>query len=47
MQTWTYVVACLLGPAAWGVAMYFVFDAVDRRRTKSVRAPRPPVDYSI
>jgi len=44
---WLYLVLCLTIPAAWGTAMYFVFNAVDKRRRKFKKSDVPPVDYSI
>jgi hypothetical protein len=46
MTGWLYVAACVVGPALWGILMYFVFEVIDKRKR---RAPgdEPPVDYSI
>jgi hypothetical protein len=48
MSPWIHVAACVVVPAAWGIAMFYVFEAIDRRRQKRARreAP-PPIDYSI
>jgi hypothetical protein len=45
---WIHAAACVAVPAAWGIAMFYVFEAIDRRRLKRARreAP-PPIDYSI
>jgi hypothetical protein len=44
---WLYVAACVVVPGVWGVAMYYAFGAIDRRRKRSVKSDTPPVDYSI
>lgn len=47
MSSWFYVAACVLGPAAWGLLMYGLFNVIDRRRTRAPKDDAPPVDYSI
>jgi hypothetical protein len=48
MSGWAYVAASVVVPAAWGVAMYWVFGWLERRRRRSAgRDAPPPVDYSI
>jgi hypothetical protein len=48
MSGWLYAIACVVVPAAWGVAMFAVFNVFDRRRAAPRdRQSRPPVDYSI
>ncbi len=45
-----YALACVLVPALWGVAMYYAFGFVDRRRAaraKQAAPEMPPADYSI
>lgn len=45
---WLYALTCVVVPGLWGVAMYYVFGLVERRRQKSIqRDAPPPVDYSI
>ena len=48
MPTWLFALSCVVLPAAWGVLMYFVFGAFERRYRRVARkdAP-PPIDYSI
>ena len=48
MSGTAYVALCVLAPAVWGVAMYYVFGLIDkrRRRLKKDELP-PPIDYSI
>lgn len=48
MPAWLFAVSCVVLPAVWGVLMYFVFGAFQRRYERVVRkdAP-PPIDYSI
>jgi hypothetical protein len=46
MGSVAYAVACVVLPAAWGVAMYYVFGFLRRRRERQPGEP-PPVDYSI
>jgi hypothetical protein len=43
-----HVIACVALPAVWGVAMYYVFSAANRRLSapESSSGP-PPIDYSI
>lgn len=47
MSEWLYVAACVLGPAAWGTLMYFLYNWVDKRRRRVKREDAPPIDYSI
>lgn len=55
MPLLAYVALCLVVPAAWGVAMYRVFDWLARRRAERVDPDEPtpeleehpPIDYSI
>jgi hypothetical protein len=48
MSSWLYAAACVVVPAAWGVAMFYAFEAIDRRRRKrATRDAPPPIDYSI
>jgi hypothetical protein len=48
MKLALYLAACLLGPPAWGVAMYFAFGLVDRRRRRAATEQAlPPIDYAI
>lgn len=48
MSGWLYAAACVVLPAAWGVAMYFAFGALERRRKRAAtRDAEPPIDYSI
>lgn len=47
MSEWLYIAACVLGPGIWGVLMYLLFNAIDRRRKKRPPREGPPVDYSI
>jgi hypothetical protein len=53
MGTVLYALACVLAPAAWGLAMFYVFGFVDRRRAERAEKPDhreeelPPIDYSI
>jgi CubicO group peptidase (beta-lactamase class C family) len=43
-----YAVACVVAPAVWGVAMYYVFGWMRRRLERGGGKDRvPPVDYSI
>jgi hypothetical protein len=45
---WIYAALCVVVPAAWGIVMYFAFEAVDRRRRARMRKDLPPpIDYSI
>jgi hypothetical protein len=45
---WIHAAACVVVPAAWGIAMFYVFEAIDRRRLKRAqREAPPPIDYSI
>ena len=46
-MNWLYVLGCIAIPALWGIAMYYVFGAIDRRRRRAPRAEAPPIDYSI
>ena len=41
-----YAIACVVAPAVWGLAMYYVFGWL-RRRMERRGAKVPPVDYSI
>jgi hypothetical protein len=45
MPVWLYVVSCVVVPAIWGVAMYYVFSALKKRPRQD--SDPPPVDYSI
>jgi hypothetical protein len=48
MSGWLFAAACVVLPGAWGIAMYLVFRAYDKRRRKSAgHSEPPPVDYSI
>lgn len=48
MGTVLYALACVLVPAAWGVAMYHAFGWWERRRGRRADADAgQPVDYSI
>lgn len=40
-----YVALCVAAPVGWALVMYFVFDAIDRKKPRDDGAP--PVDYSI
>lgn len=45
---WLYVLACVIVPAVWGVAMYHAFEIWERRRRRAIqRDVPPPIDYSI
>jgi hypothetical protein len=44
---WLYAALCVLVPAVWAVAMYFLFGWVDRRRAARNKNDLPPIDYSI
>ena len=47
---WLYAAACVVIPAAWGLAMAWLFGAVERRRKAAVErrdGDPPPIDYSI
>lgn len=48
MPSWLFAVLSVVLPAVWGVLMYVVFGAIERRRKRSAAkdAP-PPIDYSI
>jgi hypothetical protein len=49
--TVAYALACVAAPAVWGVAMYYVFGWIQRRRARlrgRAGAPElPPIDYTI
>jgi hypothetical protein len=50
MGTVLYALACVVVPAVWGVAMFYAFGFVDRRRrlrAKPAEQDLPPIDYSI
>ncbi|MGD0675074.1 MAG: hypothetical protein ABSC94_06615 [Polyangiaceae bacterium] len=49
MSSIGYAIACVVLPAAWGIAVSRVFGFVHRRRSRHerVRGDPPPVDYSI
>ncbi|MBI3202598.1 MAG: hypothetical protein IT377_08665 [Polyangiaceae bacterium] len=48
MKSWLFAASCVVLPALWGVAMYFAFGAVERRRKRLLpKDPPPPIDYSI
>jgi len=45
---WMYAASCVVVPAAWGVAMYFAFDFIGKRRdVQRKKSDPPPIDYSI
>ncbi len=46
-MNWLYVLGCIAIPALWGIAMYYVFGAIGRRRRRAPREDVPPIDYSI
>jgi hypothetical protein len=48
MTSWLFALACVVLPAGWGVLMYLVFGAVERRRRRdATKDTLPPIDYSI
>ena len=48
MPMWLYALACVVVPGVWGVIMFYVFNAVGRRRAQREQRDRPPpIDYSI
>ena len=47
MPLWLYAILCVAIPAVWGIAMYFVFGLIDRRRAARNQDKLPPIDYSI
>jgi hypothetical protein len=44
-QQWTYVAACLVVPALWGVVSSRLFIWLDKRRAQAPK--RTPLDYTI
>ncbi len=48
MSGWLYAVLCVVLPGAWGLLMYFLFGAIDKRRKRAATKDLPPpIDYSI
>lgn len=44
MDSWLYAAVCLVVPALWGLSMYALFGAWERRKKPG---ELPPIDYSI
>jgi hypothetical protein len=47
VSAWLFVAACVVVPGVWGVAMYYAFGLIERRRKHKSKSDAPPVDYSI
>ena len=46
-NSWFYVAACILVPAAWGAVSAWLFARLDKRRAPKEEERAPRVDYMI
>lgn len=49
IRTWGYALACVLVPVAWGLAMVWVTNWLERRfrRRRSRRGPAAPESFTL